>query len=78
VNLQLWNWRGMDVTNAHERAPAKYIEGMAAAAAMVTSRRLEPELLYTHRFDFEHAADAFMALEQRPEDFLKAWIQPNP
>ena len=28
VNLQLWNWRGLDVINAHERDPQIYLRGM--------------------------------------------------
>jgi predicted dehydrogenase len=28
VNMQLWNWRGLDVVNAHERDPAVYVRGM--------------------------------------------------
>jgi threonine dehydrogenase-like Zn-dependent dehydrogenase len=77
VNLQLWNWRGIDVINAHEREAAKYVEGMNAAAAMVGRGSLDPDPLYTHGFDLAHAADAFTALEERPDKFLKAWIWTN-
>src|SRR5205823_1426457 len=31
VNLQLWNWRGLDVINAHERDPRVYLSGMRGA-----------------------------------------------
>ena len=31
VNMQLWNWRGIDVINAHERDPQRYVDGMRAA-----------------------------------------------
>ena len=31
VNMQLWNWRGIDVINAHERDPAVYLHGMRRA-----------------------------------------------
>ena len=74
VNLQLWNWRGIDVINAHERDPLKYAEGMSAAAQAVSSGTLDPECLYTHSFTLESAAEAFAALETRPEGFLKGWI----
>jgi len=74
VNLQLWNWRGIDVINAHERDPRKYAEGMAAAAQAVAGGTLNPAWLYTHSFALENAALAFAALETRPEGFLKGWI----
>jgi NADPH:quinone reductase len=75
--MQLWNWHGLDVVNAHERDPRIYIEGMRAAAAAVAERRLDPSFLYTHRFSVEDLPAAFAALEQRPAGFLKAWIQPQ-
>jgi predicted dehydrogenase len=33
VNMQLWNWRGLDVINAHERAPEVYKAGELAPKA---------------------------------------------
>lgn len=77
VNLQLWNWRGIDVINAHERETRKYMEGMRAAMAEITAGALDPAPLYTHGFALEEMADAFTALERRPDSFLKAWIRLN-
>ena len=50
VNMQLWNWRGLDVINAHERDPAIYIRGLREAVAAVASGRLDPSPLYTHAY----------------------------
>ena len=35
VNLQQWNWRALDVVNAHERSVDRYASGMAQAVAAV-------------------------------------------
>jgi threonine dehydrogenase-like Zn-dependent dehydrogenase len=75
VNMQLWNWRGIDVVNAHERDPAKCLEGMRAAVEAVARGALEPSPLYTHSFTLGELSDAFQVLEKRPGDFLKAWIR---
>jgi len=77
VNLQLWNWRGIDVINAHERDPRRYVEGMKAAAERIAQGTLDTESLYTHGFPLENINAAFAALDERPEGFLKAWIQPR-
>lgn len=77
VNMQLWNWRGIDVVNAHERDPGRYVYGMKAAADRVAQGALETESLYTHKFPLENISAAFAALDERPEGFLKAWIQPR-
>jgi threonine dehydrogenase-like Zn-dependent dehydrogenase len=42
VNMQLWNWRGLDVINAHERDPAVYLRGMRAAVEAVVERLARP------------------------------------
>jgi threonine dehydrogenase-like Zn-dependent dehydrogenase len=72
VDMQSWNWRGIDVINAHERNPARYVEGMRAAAEAAGSGRLEVTRLVSHRFSLAQAGAAFEALEQRPDGFLKA------
>jgi threonine dehydrogenase-like Zn-dependent dehydrogenase len=74
VDMQLWNWRGLDVVNAHERDPAAYVAGMRAAAAAVVDGRLDPEPLYTHVFPLERAGEAFEAARTRPEGFVKALV----
>lgn len=72
VNMQLWNWRGLDVINAHERDPRVYIEGLEAAVGSVTSGKLDPAPLYTHVFPLERLGDALNATRDRPDGFLKA------
>jgi 2-desacetyl-2-hydroxyethyl bacteriochlorophyllide A dehydrogenase len=74
VNMQLWNWRGLDVINAHERDPAVYLAGMRAAVAAVDSGRLNPRPLYTHRFPLEQLGDALNATAERPDGFMKALV----
>jgi threonine dehydrogenase-like Zn-dependent dehydrogenase len=76
VNMFLWNWRGLDVINAHERDPAVYVEGMRTAVAAVASGVLDPERLYTHRFALADAGSALEMLRNRPPGFMKALIVP--
>jgi threonine dehydrogenase-like Zn-dependent dehydrogenase len=74
VNMQLWNWRGIDVINAHERDPRVYVDGIRAAVDAVASGRLDPSPLYTHAFPLDRLADALDATRDRPDGFLKALI----
>lgn len=114
VNMQLWNWRGLDVINAHERDPARYVAGMEAAVKAAASGSVDPkerdsfegkpqqfenhelngtgcgwnrghsrapksfsrvlETLLTHRFSLEEISDAFTAMRERPDTFLKAIV----
>lgn len=74
VNMQMWNWRGLDVINAHERDPEVYIEGIRMAVDAVASGRLDPTPLYTHRFPLDGLDDALNATRDRPDGFLKALV----
>jgi threonine dehydrogenase-like Zn-dependent dehydrogenase len=75
VNMQLWNWRGLDVINAHERDPHVYVEGIRGAVEAVATGALDPARLYTHTFDLDHLDEAFEMMRQRPDGFLKALVR---
>jgi threonine dehydrogenase-like Zn-dependent dehydrogenase len=74
VDMQLWNWRGIDVVNAHERDPLVRVGGIRAAVAAVESGQLDPSPLYTHSFPLDRLGDAFEAMAERPDGFLKALV----
>jgi threonine dehydrogenase-like Zn-dependent dehydrogenase len=76
IDLQSWNWRGIDVVNAHEHDPARYVEGMREAVQLAAAGVLDVERLVTHRFPLERLADAFEAARTRPKGFVKAWVTP--
>jgi threonine dehydrogenase-like Zn-dependent dehydrogenase len=75
VNMQLWNWRGLDVINAHEREPAIYVQGMRDAVNAVASGAFDPTPLYTHTFPLDRIADAFGAMQSREGGFMKALVK---
>ena len=74
VNMQLWNWRGLDVINAHERNPRRYLQGMREAVTAVAEGRIDPTPLYTHDFSINQLEDAFCTITERPRGFMKALI----
>ena len=76
VNMQLWNWRGLDVVNAHERDLARYTEGLRAALAAIARGALDPRELTTHAFRLEELGDALEATRSKPDGFLKAVVLP--
>ena len=74
VDLQLWNWRGLDVINAHERDPASYVRGMRDGVEAVRTGRLQLAPLITHRFPLDQLDQALRHLHERPDGFLKAVV----
>jgi threonine dehydrogenase-like Zn-dependent dehydrogenase len=76
VNMQLWNWRGFDVANAHERDPAVAVRGMREAVDAIERGLIAPQLLITHRYPLERLGDALDATRDRPGNFVKAVVIP--
>jgi len=76
VNMQMWNWKGIDVVNAHERDPEVAMRGIREAVEAVASGRLDPESLYTHTYPLERLDEALDATRDRPDGFLKALVTP--
>ena len=74
VNMQNWNWKGIDVVNAHERDPAVQMQGMREAVDAVASGRLDPEPLYTHRYPLDRLAEALAATRDKPGNFVKGLV----
>lgn len=75
VNMQTWNWKGLDVINAHEREAQRYIDGMRRAVDAAVAGRLAHASLLTHTYPLERLADALRDTASRPAGFLKGWIK---
>ena len=75
--MWLWNWRGIDVINAHERDPAIYVQGIREAVDAVAAGRIDPARLLTHRYPLERLDEALNATRDRPDGFIKAVVVPR-
>ena len=74
LNVQMLNWRGIDMISAHERDPQQYISGIKAAVEAVEEGKMDPYPLFTHSFPLEEMNKAYKHLTERPDGFIKALI----
>jgi len=74
VNMWLWNWRGIDVINAHERDPQVYAEGMRLAIDALVAGKIDPSPMYTE-FALGSLDEALDATRDRPDGFVKAVVK---
>ena len=74
VNLQSWNWKGIDVINAHERQPQVSLDALRAALGLVEERGLALDGLLSHHFGLADAAAAFEATATHTNGFIKAVV----
>jgi threonine dehydrogenase-like Zn-dependent dehydrogenase len=75
INVQQWNWRGIDVVNAHERRISRYTDGMRRAIDAVLKGCLDPFPYITHSLPLESLDCAFELASKRPTGFMKAVLQ---
>ncbi len=74
LNVQLWNWRGLNVVNAHERDPWRYVEGIGLAAEYYLKGVMDHEELLSHAFPYTHLQEALNLQQAAPDGFTKAYI----
>jgi threonine dehydrogenase-like Zn-dependent dehydrogenase len=74
--MQSWNWRGIDVVNAHERDPAVVVAAMREAVRLAVDGTLDLERLVTHVLPLAELDRAFELAATRPRGFLKAVVCP--
>lgn len=74
VNVQLWNWKGIDVINAHERDPKVYLEGIRQGIEAVESGLVRITDLVTHHYGLGELDLAYAAMTERPEGFIKGMV----
>jgi threonine dehydrogenase-like Zn-dependent dehydrogenase len=76
VDMQSWNWRGLDVINAHERDERVVMDAVRAGADAVAAGALDPAPLFTHRVRLDQLERGLDLLAERPDGFLKALVLP--
>jgi threonine dehydrogenase-like Zn-dependent dehydrogenase len=74
VDVRQWNWKGIDVVNAHERSRERVLRGMATAARELADDPAWVRLLITHRFPLNDIDVALERACERPVGFIKGAV----
>jgi threonine dehydrogenase-like Zn-dependent dehydrogenase len=74
VALETWNWKAIDVVNAHVRRRDLLDDAIRRGLELARSGRIRPGRLVTHRFHLEELDRAFEALASKPRGFIKAIV----
>jgi 2-desacetyl-2-hydroxyethyl bacteriochlorophyllide A dehydrogenase len=74
VNMQQWNWLGIDVINAHERSPRQYVKGMIEGIDAIVAGTLNLDPLLTHTYTLDELGQALDDVANRPDGFVKGVI----
>jgi threonine dehydrogenase-like Zn-dependent dehydrogenase len=75
LDMQLWNWKALEVLNAHDRRDGAKMVAMRQAMRMLAAGRIDTRPLITHRLPLERIDEAFQLSENKPEGYIKALIE---
>ncbi len=76
VDVGMWNWKAIDVVNAHVRRRTDLMESMRIGLELTASGLLDLGSLVTHRYPLDGVDQAYTDLQSKPPGFIKALIQP--
>lgn len=76
VNMQMWNWKGIDIASAHERDAGVRVAGLRAAVDALASGRLDLTPLLTGRYALDDLGQALADTRDKPGAFVKGWVAP--
>lgn len=74
VDVEMWNWKAIDVVNAHVRYHADLMESMRIGLQLIEAGKFSFAPLITHHFSLDDIDGAFTALLEKPAGFVKAVV----
>lgn len=75
VDVELWNWKAIDVVNAHVRRHTDLMASMRIGLDLISAGKFSFTPLITHRFGLDDVDSAFTALLEKPPGFVKAVVE---
>ncbi|HEV2109322.1 MAG TPA: alcohol dehydrogenase catalytic domain-containing protein [Thermomicrobiales bacterium] len=76
VDVGMWNWKAIDVVNAHVRRQADLMESMRIGLELLAARLIDLEALVTHRYGLDGVDHAYADLRDKPPGFIKGIVIP--
>ena len=76
VDVGMWNWKAIDVVNAHVRRRADLMESMRIGLELTTKGLIDLGALVTHRYALDEVDRAYSDLLKKPPGFIKAVVRP--
>jgi threonine dehydrogenase-like Zn-dependent dehydrogenase len=77
VDVEMWNWKAIDVVNAHVRRREDLLESMRIGLELTAKGSINLGSLVTHRFGLDQVDQAYAALRDKPEGFIKSVVKPE-
>ena len=76
VDMEMWNWKAIDVVNAHVRRFNDLMESMRVGLELLASKKLDLASLVTHRYPLSDVDQAYIDMRSKPAGFIKGVVLP--
>ena len=76
VDVGMWNWKAIDVVNAHVRRQDDLMESMRIGLELAARGLIDLGALVTHRYGLDQVDQAYADLRDKPAGFIKAVVIP--
>jgi threonine dehydrogenase-like Zn-dependent dehydrogenase len=76
VDVGMWNWKAIDVVNAHVRRRADLMESMRIGLELEAKGLIDLGSLVSHRYGLDEVDRAYADLRDKPPGFVKAVVLP--
>jgi threonine dehydrogenase-like Zn-dependent dehydrogenase len=76
VEVGMWNWKAIDVVNAHVRRRTDLMESMRIGLELTANGLIDLGALVTHRYTLDEVDRAYTDLQEKPPGFIKAVVHP--
>jgi threonine dehydrogenase-like Zn-dependent dehydrogenase len=76
VDMEMWNWKAIDVVNAHVRRFNDLMESMRIGLELMACGLIDFAPFITHRYGLDGVDQAYADMRHKPPGFIKAVIVP--
>jgi threonine dehydrogenase-like Zn-dependent dehydrogenase len=77
VDMKMWNWKAIDVVNAHVRRREVLMDAMRVGLDLEAKGLIDLGSLVTHRYGISGVDRAYGDLAAKPAGFIKAVVYPD-
>lgn len=77
VDIELWNWKAIDVINAHVRRFNDLIQSMRIGLDLMACGAIDFAPLVTHRYPLAAVDQAYIDMRDKPAGFIKGIVVPS-
>lgn len=74
IDMELWNWKGFEAINAHERRFQRNLQYMEAALRLIQAGKLDTQRFMTHAYGFSELNRAFADMGDKPKGYIKGYV----